>query len=64
MVKEFYFTGKCNNPLTRFKHASLDDAQEWIDSKAESDPDGVERGDYYIDGPVTLPGPDRWYGRA
>ena len=43
--------GKCDDPSVIEWAATLEEAQLILDEFQKSDPDGVARGDYYIDAP-------------
>lgn len=47
-----WYTGKVGSHSAT-RHNSLEEAQAWIERMQIADPVGVNRGDYYIDGPAV-----------
>jgi hypothetical protein len=46
-----YTTGKIGDSKV-YRHVSYDVALSWIEKQKKIDPEGVARGDYYIDSPI------------
>ena len=44
-------TGHNDGTLGPIEHATMEDAVRWIEAQEKLDPDGVFRGNYYIDAP-------------
>lgn len=47
----FWYTGKKDGSLTPAVHETQAAAEQWIAARELYDPEGVSRGDYYIDAP-------------
>lgn len=47
-------TGKTDSSLGPIYHKTLAEAEAWIAERAKTDPEGAERGDYYLDAPEEL----------
>lgn len=46
-------TGKNDKTIGPVWHLTMAEAEAWIEAQAHVDPEGVARGDYYIDGEPT-----------
>jgi len=50
-LEELIFTGSVDGTMSPVPHRTLAEAEAWIAEREKNDPEGVLRGDYYIDTP-------------
>jgi hypothetical protein len=54
MTLKMWTTGKVKDKSIRATHHTEAEAVAWIDEQKATDPEGVARGDYYIDPPAAI----------